>query len=88
MQAQLNEVKLFGISLVGGFDWQRCIECIIDYFLNPKVTAEKSSNSVPINNKKSEDGSPEGKDESSSQTNIPDAASISAFMAQVSNLVK
>ncbi|KAM1358170.1 hypothetical protein ACFX1Q_045160 [Malus domestica] len=53
-----------------------------------EVAAEKSPNSVPINNKKSEDGSPEGKGESSSQTNIPDAASISAFMAQVSDLIK
>ncbi|CAN6574664.1 unnamed protein product [Malus baccata var. baccata] len=53
-----------------------------------EVAAEKSPNSVPINNKKSEDGSLEGKGESSSQTNIPDAASISAFMAQVSDLIK
>ncbi|CAB4305263.1 unnamed protein product [Prunus armeniaca] len=51
---------------------------------------EKSSNSAPINNTKSEDGSLEGKDESTEKrsSNIPDASSISAFMAQVSDLVK
>lgn len=48
-----------------------------------KVTAEKSSNSTPINNTKSEDESVE-----KVSNNIPDASSISAFMAQVSDLVK
>ncbi|XP_062029759.1 biotin carboxyl carrier protein of acetyl-CoA carboxylase 2, chloroplastic isoform X2 [Rosa rugosa] len=48
-----------------------------------KVTTEKPSNSAPINNTKSEDESAE-----KVSNNIPDASSISAFMAQVSDLVK
>ncbi|KAL6139851.1 hypothetical protein ACLB2K_058152 [Fragaria x ananassa] len=48
-----------------------------------KVTAEKPANSAPINNTKAEDESAE-----KVSNNIPDASSISAFMAQVSDLVK
>jgi len=48
-----------------------------------KVTAEKPANSAPIINAKSEDESPEKVSD-----NIPDASSITAFMAQVSDLVK
>ncbi|PRQ53406.1 putative acetyl-CoA carboxylase [Rosa chinensis] len=48
-----------------------------------KVTTEKPSNSAPINNTKSEDESAE-----KVSNNIPDSSSISAFMAQVSDLIK
>ncbi|KAL5582189.1 hypothetical protein UlMin_014631 [Ulmus minor] len=57
-----------------------------------QVAAEKYSNSIPIPATKSDVGSPEMKDGSAEKVvekkNIPDAASMSAFMAQVSDLVK
>ncbi|XP_010089617.2 biotin carboxyl carrier protein of acetyl-CoA carboxylase 2, chloroplastic isoform X1 [Morus notabilis] len=56
-----------------------------------KVTAS-NSNSVPIPATKSQVGSPDGKDESPKEStprnNVPDPSSISAFMAQVSDLIK
>lgn len=47
-----------------------------------KVSADTSSNSAPVVN-----NSLKGKDESA-ESNVPDASAISAFMTQVSDLVK
>lgn len=63
---------------------------LIDILSKSKVTTEKSSNSVPAT--KSGAQSVEGKaqpvEKLTGQNNIPDASSISAFMTQVSDLVK
>lgn len=63
---------------------------LIDILSKSKVTTEKSLNSVPAT--KSGAGSVEGKahpvEKLTGQNNIPDASSISAFMTQVSDLVK
>nr|AFP99173.1 biotin carboxyl carrier protein [Vernicia fordii] len=52
-----------------------------------EVLAEKSSNSVPVLDNNSKVPSSEQKDEPA-ENNIPDASAISAFMTQVSDLVK
>jgi acetyl-CoA carboxylase biotin carboxyl carrier protein len=48
---------------------------------------EKSSNSVLVGDSESKTASSEGKDEPT-ESKIPDVSSISAFMKQVSELVK
>ncbi|KAJ7974326.1 Biotin carboxyl carrier protein of acetyl-CoA carboxylase [Quillaja saponaria] len=59
---------------------------------NEAATAEKSSNSAPVLSNGSVVDSPKEKDDTpgklSGQSTIPDASSISAFMTQVSDLVK
>ncbi|XVF16728.1 hypothetical protein REPUB_Repub10bG0057100 [Reevesia pubescens] len=52
-----------------------------------EVAAEKSSNSVPVVDRKPKVALPE-EDAKSAENAIPDVAAISAFMAQVSDLVK
>ncbi|TYH52210.1 biotin carboxyl carrier protein of acetyl-CoA carboxylase 2, chloroplastic [Gossypium raimondii] len=52
-----------------------------------EVAAEKSSNSVPVVDMKSKAALPKEDDKSTGNT-IPDVAAISAFMTQVSDLVK
>ncbi|KAA3456074.1 biotin carboxyl carrier protein of acetyl-CoA carboxylase 2, chloroplastic [Gossypium australe] len=52
-----------------------------------EVAAEKSSNSVPVVDMKSKAALPK-EDDKSTGNNIPDVAAISAFMTQVSDLVK
>ncbi|GMI99278.1 hypothetical protein HRI_003597100 [Hibiscus trionum] len=52
-----------------------------------EVAAEKSSNSVPVVDKKHKAALPKEDDKSAKKV-IPDVAAISAFMTQVSNLVK
>ncbi|XP_062152463.1 biotin carboxyl carrier protein of acetyl-CoA carboxylase 2, chloroplastic [Alnus glutinosa] len=53
-----------------------------------QVTAEKSSNSSPVLSTKPGVASSQAKDESADQYSTPDASSISAFMSQVSDLIK
>ncbi|KAG2715541.1 hypothetical protein I3843_03G085600 [Carya illinoinensis] len=78
---------LLGSSLSNNWkqyrDWKVCAK------LN-EVTAEKSSNSVPVLPTISGVASPKGKDESAhlDQDTVQDESSISAFMSQVSDLVK
>ncbi|PPS06725.1 hypothetical protein GOBAR_AA13933 [Gossypium barbadense] len=53
-----------------------------------EVAAEKSSNSVAVVDMKPKVALPEEDDKKSAEKAIPDAAAISEFMAQVSDLVK
>ncbi|XWS40975.1 hypothetical protein CRYUN_Cryun17cG0041400 [Craigia yunnanensis] len=53
-----------------------------------EVAAEKSSNSVLVVETKPKAALPEEDDKKSAENAIPDAAAITAFMAQVSDLVK
>ncbi|MBA0571813.1 hypothetical protein Golob_002187 [Gossypium lobatum] len=53
-----------------------------------EVAAEKSSNSVAVVDMKPKVALPEEDDKRSAEKAIPDAAAISEFMAQVSDLVK
>ena len=63
---------------------------LLNLLFKSKVTAKKSSNSVPATN--SGAGTSETKvqpaEKLSGQNNIPDASSVSAFMTRVSDLVK
>lgn len=53
-----------------------------------EVAAKESSNSVPVLDSASSKGKDESVEKPSGENTIPDAASISAFMAQVTDLVK
>lgn len=53
-----------------------------------KATAEKSSNCVPVAETKPEVSSSEEKTQPEAPKSIPDASRISAFLNQVSSLVK
>ena len=66
----------------------RSIDVLLNQLCKIKVAAEKSSNSVPVVDTKPEAALPNEDDKKSAENAIPDVAAISAFMAQVSDLVK
>uniref|UniRef100_A0A2N9INJ0 Biotin carboxyl carrier protein of acetyl-CoA carboxylase n=1 Tax=Fagus sylvatica TaxID=28930 RepID=A0A2N9INJ0_FAGSY len=81
---------LFGSSLADpSLSWKQSNVWKVCAQLN-EATAEKSSNSVPVPSTHSGVASSEGKDESTHPVpdSNPDGSSISAFMSQVSDLVK